>query len=88
MPASTNWRKSSYSEGPQTNCVEVAWRKSSFSEGAGTDCVEVALAEGRTALRDSKNAGGPTLTIPALRWRGFVAGLVSQSPRGGGGAAA
>jgi Domain of unknown function (DUF397) len=24
MQASTSWRKSSFSEGPQTNCVEVA----------------------------------------------------------------
>jgi len=29
MPASTSWRKSSFSEGPQTSCVEVA-----LAEGA------------------------------------------------------
>lgn len=25
MPESMSWRKSSFSEGPQTNCVEVAF---------------------------------------------------------------
>lgn len=28
MPPFTNWRKSSFSEGPQTNCVEVALAES------------------------------------------------------------
>jgi Domain of unknown function (DUF397) len=87
MLAYTRWRKSSFSEGAGTDCVEVAWRKSSFSEGGGTDCVEVALAQGRAALRDSKNVDGPILTVPASMWRGFVA-VVSQSPPGGGGAGA
>ena len=53
--------------------ASTRWRKSSFSEGAGTDCVEVAFAEDRAAVRDSKNADGPILTIPALTWRGFIA---------------
>jgi hypothetical protein len=72
MRVYTSWRKSSFSEGPQTNCVEVAWRKSSFSEGGGTDCVEVALAEGRAAVRDSKNDSGPILVMPAAAWQLFV----------------
>lgn len=75
MSASTSWRKSSFSEGPQTSCVEVAWRKSSFSEGPQTDCVEVALAEGRAAVRDSKNSSGPILAMPAAAWRLFVGGI-------------
>jgi len=87
MPAYTRWRKSSFSQGSGSSCVEVAWRKSSFSEGAGTDCVEVALAEDRAAVRDSKNTDGPTLAIPALMWRSFIAS-VSRSPLGGGGVAA
>ena len=41
MAAFTSWRKSSFSEGGQSACVEVAWRKSSFSEGGGSACVEV-----------------------------------------------
>jgi hypothetical protein len=49
------------------------WRKSSFSQGSGSSCVEVALAEDRAGLRDSKNTGGPILTVPALAWRGFIA---------------
>ncbi len=72
MPASTSWRKSSFSEGPQTSCVEVAWRKSSVSEGAQTDCVEVALGDQDAAVRDSKNAAGPVLTLPAGTWRRFL----------------
>jgi hypothetical protein len=72
MPVSTSWRKSSFSEGGGTDCVEVAWRKSSFSDGPQTDCVEVALVEGRAAVRDSKNATGPVLTVPGSPWRQFV----------------
>lgn len=41
MAPFTSWRKSSFSEGAGSACVEVAWRKSTFSEGAGSDCVEV-----------------------------------------------
>lgn len=55
MLASMNWRKSSFSEGPQTNCVEVAL----VPEGA--------------AVRDSKNAAGPVLTMPTTAWQLFVA---------------
>lgn len=40
------WRKSSYSSGNGSNCVEVAhipgWRKSSYSGGNSSNCVEVA----------------------------------------------
>jgi hypothetical protein len=61
MPASTNWKKSSFSEGAQTNCVEVA------------------LGEQDAAVRDSKNAPGPILTVPARTWRRFVA-AVPTSP--------
>jgi hypothetical protein len=55
MPASTNWRKSS------------------FSQGSGSNCVEVALSQRKAAVRDSKNAAGPVLTVPAAAWRRFVA---------------
>lgn len=38
----TTWRKSSFSEAPDGDCVEVAWRKSSFSSSPDGNCVEVA----------------------------------------------
>jgi hypothetical protein len=82
MPASMNWKKSSFSEGPQTSCVEVAWRKSSFSEGPQTNCVEVAFAEADAAIRDSKNTAGPMLTIPAGTWRQALRSVtIVQAPR-------
>ena len=64
------WRKSSRSSGNNGNCVEVAflaeqWGKSSYSNGDGGNCVEVAHAPAVTGIRDSKNAAGPILTIPA-----------------------
>jgi hypothetical protein len=43
------------------------WRKSSFSGGTGggnDNCVEIALTEKSAAVRDSKNANGPVLTLP------------------------
>jgi hypothetical protein len=37
------------------------WRRSSRSGGEGTQCVEIASTLG--AVRDSKNATGPTLNV-------------------------
>lgn len=49
------------------------WRKSSYS-GAGTgNCVEVAYAVEAVAVRDSKNAVGPMITVTPAAWRAFVA---------------
>jgi uncharacterized protein DUF397 len=49
------------------------WRKSSFSSGSGDDnCVEVAHAGWATAVRDSKNAAGPVLVLPATAWSAFL----------------
>ncbi|MFC4857483.1 DUF397 domain-containing protein [Actinophytocola glycyrrhizae] len=45
----------------------LRWRKSSFSGGTGggnDSCVEVALTDEAAAVRDSKNTGGPILTLP------------------------
>jgi hypothetical protein len=79
MPA---WRKSSYSQGLGSDCVEVAWRKSSYSDGSvSSDCVEVAFGSG-TWVRDSKNILGPVLGFGADAWREFV----QQAPVGGEGA--
>ncbi|MCT2585978.1 DUF397 domain-containing protein [Actinophytocola gossypii] len=77
----TAWRKSSFSGTSGSDCVEVAWRKSSFSEGSGSSCVEVAFPipphrstrdDLAVAVRDSKNATGPMLTVPRASWRRFV----------------
>ena len=69
-----NWFKSSWSQGENTACVEVAfaWRKSSYSGGEQTACVEVAFAAPAVAVRDSKDPGGPTLAVDGSAWRGFL----------------
>jgi hypothetical protein len=49
------------------------WRRSSFSGGGGDEnCVEVALMDAATALRDSKNATGPTLVLPTATWTALL----------------
>ena len=52
----------------------LVWRKSSFS-GNGSACVEVGWRETITAVRDSKQAGGPVLDFPVPEWRAFLASL-------------
>ncbi|MFJ8885937.1 DUF397 domain-containing protein [Streptomyces sp. NPDC102402] len=69
------WHKSSYSGAEGGDCVEVAWRKSSYSTGNGGECVEFAAAANHVHIRDSKQAGGPVLTVGPGAWAGFV-GLV------------
>jgi hypothetical protein len=56
-----HWRKSSYSGGENSACVEVGlqWRKSSFSGGENNECVE--LVGTLDAIRDSKDPSGPIL---------------------------
>ena len=73
MAVYTSWRKSTFSEGGGSDCVEVAWRKSSFSEGAASACVEVGIIETRAAVRDSKNADGPILSLPLPAWHQLLA---------------
>ena len=54
----------------------AVWRKSSFSNGNGNDCVEIAgLADGGTAVRDSKNPTGGILQFTAGEWSAFVKGV-------------
>jgi hypothetical protein len=51
------------------------WRKSSYSSGTGggnSTCVEVAFSGPTVAIRDSKNAPGPVLTLPANAWTAFI----------------
>jgi hypothetical protein len=55
--------------------TSTSWRKSTFSDGGQSDCVEVAFAETGAAVRDSKNATGPELTLSELAWRRFVTRL-------------
>ncbi|WP_162958796.1 DUF397 domain-containing protein [Nocardia yunnanensis] len=51
------------------------WFKSSYSESSG-QCVEVAfLPNGTTAVRDSKNPTGPTLTFTHAEWSAFLSTL-------------
>jgi hypothetical protein len=56
------------------NTAHLEWRKSSRSTAEG-DCVEVAVQPRAVAVRDSKNASGPTLTIPTAGWSAFRADL-------------
>lgn len=51
----------------------VAWRKSARSGHTG--CVEVAFAEGRIAVRDSKDRKGPVLVFTPREWEAFVGGV-------------
>ncbi|MDT0441951.1 DUF397 domain-containing protein [Streptomyces johnsoniae] len=49
------------------------WRTSSYSNGDGGNCVEVADGVPHTIpVRDTKNASGPALFIPATAWHPFI----------------
>lgn len=53
----------------------MRWRKSSFSGGTGggnDSCVEVTITDSMTAVRDSKNAAGPVLVLPAVAWAALL----------------
>ena len=77
-----NWRKSSYSGGNGTECVEVAsWRKSSYSGGNGGECVEVASPREAVAVRDSKDRSGPELRFSVPAWRAFAGQLKADIRR-------
>ncbi|OLF16991.1 DUF397 domain-containing protein [Actinophytocola xanthii] len=51
--------------------TEARWWKSSYSTD-NANCVEVAFVEPAVAVRDSKNATGPTLTFPTASWTRFL----------------
>ncbi|MBC6451166.1 DUF397 domain-containing protein [Actinokineospora xionganensis] len=61
------WRKSSFSQPNEANCVEVAWRKSTFSAANEAACVEIAYSTD-LRVRDSKNPDGGTLRFPDSSW--------------------
>ena len=75
------WFKSSHSNGDGGECVEVArafpgaalWRKSSYSSERGGACVEIAAHPAAVHVRDSKNPGGPALTVAPTTWTAFAA---------------
>ncbi|MFF1419181.1 DUF397 domain-containing protein [Streptomyces sp. NPDC058280] len=50
----------------------LSWFKSSYSGTSGGECVEVALADHTVHIRDSKNAHGAILRLPAAGWTAFV----------------
>jgi hypothetical protein len=76
---SPRWRKSSYSNGGQSNCVEVGalpWRKSSYSNGNGGACIEASHVPGVVLVRDTKDLGaGPVLRVPAQAWERFIGAI-------------
>ena len=73
---SAPWRKSSYSSGNGTNCVEVAtWRKASYSGNGGGSCVEAGNVAGGVLVRDTTDRDGAVLSIPAGAWKRFTAAL-------------
>ncbi|WP_019063079.1 DUF397 domain-containing protein [Streptomyces prunicolor] len=74
MTSNLRWFKSSYSNDSGGQCLEVAydWRKSSYSDGGGGNCVEIAACPHTVHIRDSKNPGGPTLTVSGEAWAAFV----------------
>ncbi|WP_307821613.1 DUF397 domain-containing protein [Streptomyces coffeae] len=52
------------------------WHKSSYSNGAGGNCVETArLEDEQTAVRDSKDRGGPVLAFSHRAWGDFLAAM-------------
>jgi hypothetical protein len=76
----TTWRKSSYSGGNGSECVEVAtaWRTSSYSAPNGSNCVEVAASSGAAPVilvRDTKNRAAAPLEFTARAWRHFATAL-------------
>src|SRR4051794_3987447 len=61
-----------------TKLANVVWRKSTRSNNSN-NCVEVAiLANGGTAVRDSKQHGaGPVLEVTSSEWMAFIAGVIA-----------
>ncbi|WP_405943633.1 DUF397 domain-containing protein [Streptomyces sp. NBC_00932] len=51
---------------------ELAWFKSSYSGAEGGECLEVASASTQVHVRDSKQFGGPVLTVKHDAWAEFV----------------
>jgi hypothetical protein len=56
---------------PHDQYQHAAWRKSSYSQGA-TQCVEAGAIGGKTAIRDSRDPGGPVLLLGSTQMRALV----------------
>ncbi|MEU9418558.1 DUF397 domain-containing protein [Streptomyces sp. NPDC048272] len=52
--------------------TEPHWYKSSYSSNGG-QCIEVATALGAVLVRDSKNPGGPHLSLTREGFAGLLA---------------
>jgi hypothetical protein len=57
---------------PAPDLFRAQWFKSSYS-GTEANCVEAAYFPGMTAIRDSKDAGGPVVTLTPEAWATFIA---------------
>ncbi|MFK0295789.1 DUF397 domain-containing protein [Streptomyces sp. NPDC090442] len=82
LEAAYDWRKSSYSASEGGNCLEAAnnWRKSSHSSDQGGACLEVSASPtAAIRIRDSKDPGGPVLTLGAAAWGTFLADVVADA---------
>ncbi len=53
--------------------AQLHWFKSSYSGGAGGECLEVAASLPPVPVRDSKDPGRGTVTVPPAAWSAFVA---------------
>ncbi|MEU9965245.1 DUF397 domain-containing protein [Streptomyces samsunensis] len=51
---------------------DSVWFKSSYSGAGNTECVEVAFRPGSSAVRDSKDPGGPVIGVSHRAWANFV----------------
>lgn len=51
------------------------WRKSSYSNGTGGECVEVAELYDSVDVRDSKQYGGPRISVARSSWSAFMTSL-------------
>ncbi|AJC55828.1 DUF397 domain-containing protein [Streptomyces sp. 769] len=60
---------------------DLTWFKSSYSASEGGNCLEVATSSGphpTIHIRDSKNPGGPVLTLDADAWGAFLADVAAR----------
>ncbi|WP_310373827.1 DUF397 domain-containing protein [Catenuloplanes atrovinosus] len=56
----------------------LTWKKSSRSGPNGGECVEIATDKVCVYVRDSKQPGGPMLTLSSRSWLRFVHDLCSD----------
>ncbi|MGW4027918.1 DUF397 domain-containing protein [Streptomyces sp. NPDC004838] len=59
---------------------QLRWHKSSYSGSGGGNCVEVAAGADVIHIRDSKNHGGPIVTLSSRSWAAFLAYTGNHRP--------